>query len=107
MHEEQWSREPGASDVVATTTPGNVVGYWRNAGANLWFGKDPDFDRRFRDRFLAPHMAASRCELDDWAKTPEVALALLILLDQFPRNAFRGSGHMYATDALARHVAKK
>jgi uncharacterized protein (DUF924 family) len=87
------------------TTPGNVVGYWRNAGADRWFSKDPDFDRCFRERFLVLHMAASRGELDDWAETPEGALALLILLDQFPRNAFRGSGHMYATDALARHVA--
>lgn len=85
----------------------SVVDYWRQAGARgQWFSKDPAFDRDFRERFLALHLAASRRELDDWAAAPQGTLALLILLDQFPRNAFRGSAHMFATDALARHFAR-
>lgn len=48
---------------------------------------------------------AARRELDGWAQTPEGALALLILLDQFPRNVWRGSAHMFATDPLARSFA--
>jgi uncharacterized protein (DUF924 family) len=109
MTSSQLSRSStfAASDAIDTTTPSNVVSYWRNAGADQWFSKDPAFDRSFRERFMALHMAASRDELGVWAGTPEGALALLILLDQFPRNAFRGSGHMYATDALARNVAKR
>jgi uncharacterized protein (DUF924 family) len=82
-----------------------VVQFWREAGPSLWFAKDEDFDRRFRDRFLARHDAAASGELAGWEKTPEGALALLILLDQFPRNAFRNTPRMYATDALARQVA--
>lgn len=83
----------------------DVVGFWRAAGQRLWFAKDDAFDRDFRDRFLPLHEAASRGELAGWAATPDGALALLILLDQFPRNAFRGTPRMYATDALARQVA--
>ena len=89
-------------------TAEHVVHYWRQAGRRgQWFAKDPAFDREFRERFLALHLAAARRELDDWAATPQGALALLILLDQFPRNAFRGSAHMVATDALARQVARQ
>lgn len=84
-----------------------IVDFWREAGTQgLWFRKDPAFDERMRARFLGLHMAAARRELDGWAASAEGALALLILLDQFPRNAFRGSAHMYATDPLARHFAR-
>ena len=68
----------------------------------MWFKKDDAFDARFRERFEAAHFAAARRELDPWAETPEGSLALLILLDQFPRNVFRGTGHAFATDPLAR-----
>ena len=82
-----------------------VVDFWREAGPKWWFAKDPDFDRRFRERFLSLHEAAARHELDAWRRTPIGSLGLLILLDQFPRNAFRGTPRMYATDAQARAVA--
>jgi uncharacterized protein (DUF924 family) len=82
-----------------------VVDFWREAGPGLWFAKDADFDRRFRDRFLALHEVAASGALENWAATADGALALLILLDQFPRNAFRGTPRMYATDARARRIA--
>lgn len=82
-----------------------VVAFWREAGPDLWFAKDAGFDRRFRDRFLASHERASRGGCAGWMATPEGALALALLLDQFPRNAFRGTPRMYATDAPARAVA--
>ena len=82
-----------------------VVDFWSEAGPELWFAKDADFDRRFRDYFLGLHEAAARGECAHWAATPSGALALLLLLDQFPRNAFRDTPRMYATDALARQVA--
>ena len=83
-----------------------VVTFWREAGPRRWFAKDADFDAAFRARFLDLHFAAARRELDAWAASADGVLALLILLDQFPRNAFRGSAQMYATDALARHFAR-
>ncbi len=85
--------------------PGDVVGFWRDAGEAAWFRTDEAFDAGFRGRFLGVHEAAARGELDGWAATAEGALALLILLDQFPRNAFRGSARMFATDAQALAVA--
>ena len=71
----------------------------------MWFAKDEAFDAEFRRRFENAHFMAARRELDHWAETPEGSLALLILLDQFPRNAFRETGHAFATDPLARHFA--
>lgn len=65
----------------------------------------PKFDQRFRDRFLSVYETAARGELRDWEKTPEGALALVLLLDQFPRNSFRGLPRMYATDSMARKAA--
>lgn len=84
-----------------------VVTFWRDAGPKLWFAKDPDFDRRFRDRFLRLHEAAVRGELSEWEAHAEGVLALAILLDQFPRNAFRGTRRMYASDVLARRVVDR
>lgn len=83
----------------------SVVEFWREAGPSLWFAKDKDFDRRFRERLLSTHEAAARGELDGWLASPYGALALILLLDQFPRNAFRGTPRMYATDAKARAAA--
>jgi uncharacterized protein (DUF924 family) len=85
----------------------DVVAFWRDAGPSRWFRKDEVFDSEFRDRFLTAHEAAARGELDAWAATAEGALAFCILLDQFPRNAFRGTARMFATDAKARDIARR
>jgi uncharacterized protein (DUF924 family) len=92
--------------VTASATPDEVVAFWRNAGPKAWFAKNDGFDAELRRRFLDLHMSASRGELSGWADTAEGALALLLLLDQFPRNMFRGSAHAFATDPLARSVAR-
>jgi uncharacterized protein (DUF924 family) len=84
-----------------------VIQFWRDAGPRKWFVKDAAFDAGFTARFASLHLAAARRELDHWAATAQGALALLILLDQYPRNAFRGTAHMYATDPLARLFADK
>lgn len=52
-------------------------------------------------------MQAARRELEGWLDSAQGALALLILLDQYPRNAFRGTAHMFATDPLARLYAHR
>lgn len=83
-----------------------VVRFWRDAGPARWFRKDEAFDAQFRERFLALHERAAAGELDHWAAHAQGALALLILLDQFPRNAFRGSARMYASDTQAQRIAR-
>jgi uncharacterized protein (DUF924 family) len=88
-------------------TPDDVIAFWRAAGPQKWFGKDADFDREIAARFLASHEAAAAGHLSDWEATPDGALALLLLLDQFPRNMFRGSARAFATDPLARAVAER
>ncbi len=84
-----------------------MVGFWRQAGPRRWFARDADFDREFRECFLEVHYAAARGELAHWEGDAEGVLALLVLLDQFPRNAFRGTAHMFATDGLALVVARR
>jgi uncharacterized protein (DUF924 family) len=88
-------------------TPSAVVAFWKEAGPAKWFAKDEAFDSRFRRGFGDAHFAAARRQLDQWAETPEGSLALLILLDQFPRNVFRSTGHAFATDPLARMFAER
>lgn len=96
---------PNAAAATGGTTASQVLRWW-SAARRDWFSHDPDFDRRFRARFLEAHRRAAAGELDHWAGTAEGALALLILFDQFPRNAFRGTARMYATDAQARAVGR-
>lgn len=90
----------------AAAGPQAIVDFWRRSQPH-WFSKSQSFDRDFSTRFMPQHMAAARRELDDWNRDAIGALALLILLDQFPRNAFRGTAHMYATDPLARRFARQ
>ena len=82
-----------------------VVAFWREAGPKMWFAKDEKFDRTFRERFLGGHEKAALGELLGWLGSPTGAFGLILLLDQFPRNAFRDTPRMYATDRLARGVA--
>ena len=87
------------------TTPDAVTSFWRDAGMAKWFGGGDAFDAECRDRFPDAHHAAARREHAHWMDDAEGALALLILLDQIPRNVFRGSGHAFASDGLARQYA--
>lgn len=89
------------------TSANQVVEFWVEAGPDKWFKKDDAFDEEFRSRFMGLHLRAARREFEEWSEEPYLALALMILLDQFPRNAFRGTAHMFATDPLARFYARK
>jgi uncharacterized protein (DUF924 family) len=88
-------------------TPSDVLAFWREAGPDRWFTKDDAFDASVRDKFLATYEAAAAGELGAWEATPEGALALVIVLDQFPRNLFRGDARCFATDPLARAAASR
>ena len=71
-----------------------------------WFRKDPEFDREVRDRFEGLHEQAAAGALDDWKEDARSCLALVIILDQFPRNMYRGDPRSYATDRKAQETAE-
>jgi len=87
--------------------PAAVLAFWRAAGPDKWFKKDTAFDNAIRERFVGTYEAAAKGELDGWDGTPEGALALTIVLDQLPRNMFRGSARAFAADPIARAVADR
>mgnify|MGYP000214900554 CR=1 FL=1 len=92
---------------IVMTDPriGEVIAWWRSAAEN-WFSQSPDFDAAVRRSFALLHKAAMAGELAEWRDTPEGCLALVILLDQYPRNAFRGTREMYRADPQALSVAR-
>ena len=87
-------------------TPQTVLAFWRAAGPDKWFEKDAGFDAEIRRCFPATYEAAAAGKLA-WDGDAQGALALLIVLDQFPRNIFRDSARAFATDPLAREVASR
>jgi uncharacterized protein (DUF924 family) len=86
-------------------SPDEVLAFWRAAGPQAWFTKNTAFDDDIRTRFLPTYEAAAAGMLADWEATPDHTLALLLVLDQFPRNMFRGNARSFAADPLARAVA--
>jgi len=85
--------------------PGDVLAFWRAAGAKKWFAKSDAFDAEIRERFLATYEAAANGALSHWEASPDGAFALILVLDQFPRNMFRADARTFAADPLARAVA--
>jgi uncharacterized protein (DUF924 family) len=85
--------------------PQDLLDFWTAAGPKAWFRRRARFDAELRERFEAAHLAASRGQLEGWRGDCEGALALVLLLDQIPRNIYRGSPHAFATDGLARAAA--
>jgi uncharacterized protein (DUF924 family) len=88
-------------------TPDDVISFWRDAGPDRWFSKDEAFDQACRDRFMPTYEAAARGDLNEWELTPEGSLAVILLLDQFPRNMFRGRRETYRTDPVALMAADR
>jgi uncharacterized protein (DUF924 family) len=86
--------------------PADIVGFWSDAGPTRWFKKSDAFDDALRLRFEPVHHAAARGEYDAWVDSADGALALVLLFDQIPRNLYRGSAHAFATDPLARKIAR-
>jgi uncharacterized protein (DUF924 family) len=90
--------------------PAEVLDFWfgpePGRRRRQWFVKDPAFDAQIRGRFLEDHRRARAGELDAWLAAPESCLALVILLDQFPRNLFRGTPEAFAADARALAAAR-
>jgi uncharacterized protein (DUF924 family) len=83
----------------------DVIHFWREAGPERWFAKSDAFDNDIRARFLPLVEQAQAGDLQDWAGTADGALALMLVLDQFSRNLFRGQARAFAGDARARALA--
>lgn len=73
---------------------------------SFWFQPPPEFDQELKHRFLRDYQQAAAGYLDDWVNLPKTCLALILLLDQFPRNMFRGTPEAFATDWEALSAAQ-
>lgn len=87
------------------TNAADVMTFWNEAGPAKWYAQDDAFDQEIRDKFGQTWRAAEQGHMPDWARDAESALALVILLDQFPRNMFRNDPKAFSTDAKALEVA--
>lgn len=100
---------------MSAAGPEGVLAFWFGGVAGddfksrnrVWFGKDEALDGAIRSRFAALHADAAAGRRTAWEADPRGALALVVVLDQFPRNMFRGTPEAFATDPLALAVAKR
>lgn len=95
------------SDNTPLPSPADVLAFWRAAGPDKWYIKNNAFDVEVSRRFLQLWEAAGAGELAEWEKTDDGALALVIVLDQFPRNMFRSHARTFSTDDQALAVAER
>ncbi|MFY9317155.1 MAG: DUF924 family protein [Burkholderiales bacterium] len=86
--------------------PAEVLEFWFGRERKAWFAKDTQFDAEIRSRFLPLYEQASAGGLSSWHEEPRSCLALVIVLDQFPRNMFRGTARAFAADRLALEAAR-
>ena len=87
-------------------TPAEVLNFWFKRDRKAWFEKTPVFDDEIRSRFLPLYEMALGGRLGSWRNEPKSCVALVILLDQFPRNMFRGTARAFETDPAAREAAR-
>jgi uncharacterized protein (DUF924 family) len=104
MNEPEPALNPPARPAA---TPQEVLAFWFDAAhESFWFEKSEAFDRLCVAALLPAHERATAGALAQWRETAEGSLSLVLLLDQLPRNAFRGEPRAFASDALARAVAR-
>jgi uncharacterized protein (DUF924 family) len=87
--------------------PSDILAFWRTAGPDRWYARDEAFDAEVRRRYLKLWRSAAAGELAAWEQSDDGALALVIVLDQFPRNIFRDDARAYSSDAMACEVASR
>lgn len=87
--------------------PESVLSFWLDeVGPKGWYLQDEAMDAEIRERFLATWEAANEGKFSLWLTYPSGALAYIILLDQFPRNMFRGEARAFSSDRAALAAAK-
>ncbi len=87
-------------------SPKDILTFWRNAGEKRWWTKDDAFDAEIRAKFFDLWHEAAAGKLSHWQESDDGTLALVIVLDQFPRNMFRDDPRTYASDTLAQDVVR-
>jgi uncharacterized protein (DUF924 family) len=98
----------GDTQLTEETGPNDIIQFWFSPETRPhWFVASDAFDARAREHFSALSAQAIAGELDDWAKTPEGSLALILLLDQVPRNIHRHGAQAFRSDVKALALAKK
>lgn len=89
------------------STAEDILEFWFSERCKkCWFNSTPQMDEEIRSKYEALWKAARAGELDDWKDTPQGALALVIILDQFPLNMYRGRPESFATEAKAREISR-
>ncbi|MCW8826201.1 MAG: DUF924 domain-containing protein [Gammaproteobacteria bacterium] len=89
-------------------SPETIINFWfAESSKDFWFNSTPEMDLQLRDQFIDTWLAAAEGKLSAWEESPQGALALAIILDQFPLNMFRGVPLTYSTEAHARNIARK
>ena len=84
-----------------------VLDFWFSERCQkCWFNSTEELDREIKQRFESLWVAARDGKLDEWKNTAEGALALAIILDQFPLNMFRGKAESFSSEAKARDVSR-
>ena len=95
-------------DTDRQTRIARVLEFWlEEVGRDGWYRSSDEMDARIRQEFLDLWQDAHAGRLDCWITSADGALALLILLDQFPRNMFRGAAEAYRSDPRALAIAKR
>lgn len=102
MHEAAGA--PEAID-AHSIRPIDVIAFWRDAGRDRWYAKDDAFDAEIARRFRTVWEAAVAGQLASWQATDDGMLALILVLDQFPRNIFRNDPRAFSSDPMARDLA--
>jgi uncharacterized protein (DUF924 family) len=92
---------------TSDVTPAGILAFWREAGRERWYKRHDAFDADIRRRYLDLWEQAATGRLAPWEANDDGALALVIVLDQFPRNMFRGTQAAFSSDALALDIARR
>ena len=88
--------------------PREILEFWfKQTPPERWFDSNPAFDGVVKGLFCESWREARESAAESWRQSSEGALALILLFDQFPRNMFRGTAQAFATDDLARDVARE
>ncbi len=87
--------------------PSTIIEFWQKAGPDKWFVSDPEFDQEIKSRFSTVPDQALAGKYDKWGEQACKCLALILILDQFPRNIYRSSPKAFAYDETAKEMATK